>query len=502
MMRTWIPFVAGVALLVAAAGASASDEAGWKDLKTRYEKAAKRHDRVDLIERKRLIQDMLEFIDQKACRKFVRKVFGDERNVDNRIAVVQVLGASPDPKDLDFLVKQLGSKGERHRGPKIALGEGLGWVEADAHAVLVPRVLHHVKKTRKKDDVRLSLLEGLAMLYEAKEHEKVLALADGAKPRDLFEIYLAAGRHGEEAAVDALVAAADHPDYRAVLGATLGLAETDSPKAYPKLIELLGNGDPLVSEVAAGTLGMAKHAPAQDALVDLIAEAPLRGREAARRALRDITGKDMGHDVEGWRNVVAGKPGKAGKVELPRFFGQEVASDRVVVFLDLSRSMSFKDRLARAQDGLVEFIDSLPEDAEIGAYGVARANRAYSEAPAPVGREREKVKLWLRDQLHERSADFKIALLDALEKHPDADTFLLATDSQPRGTGGEETAWETIEVFRQVNRVRRIRLYIAFVNPGGRFEEQETEPEEWEDTKENLKLWAELSGGTFIDVAE
>lgn len=500
-MRPPAFLLAACALLLVAAGAAASDAADWKALKGRYEKASKRHDNVGMIERKHMIQDMLEFLDQKACRKYLRGIYGDERVIDNRVAVVQVLGASPNVKDLDFLVKSLGSKKERHRAPIIALGEGLAFADPAAHADLAPRAIHHARKAKKKDDLRLALLEGVAHLEEAKLHGELLALAEKAEPRDLFEIYIGVGRHGREDAVDALVAAAGSSDFRPVLGATIGLVETGSAKATPKLVELLGNPDPLVNEIAARALGDRKHKDATDALVDLLEAAPLRGREVVRAALRDITGKDCGHDAAAWRKTLAGKQAEPDKVKLPTFFGVEIATDRAVAFLDLSRSMSFNNRLGRAQDGLVEFIDSLPPEGEIGVYGMTRSVRSYAQEPVAVGSGKEKVKLWLREQLHAGGGlDMKSSLLDALEKHPDADTFVIATDSQPRGTGSDETAFETIEIFRQANRVRQIRVVVAFVTPGGRFEEQETHPEEFEDTKDNLRILAENSGGRFIDI--
>ncbi len=115
-----------------------------------------------------------------------------------------------------------------------------------------------------------------------------------------------------------------------------------------------------------------------------------------------------------------------------------------------------------------------------------------------AGEERAKLTLWIREQLTAGGLDMKRTLMEAAEDHPEADTFVIATDSQPYGTGGEETAHETMEILRQLNRVRRIRLYVAFTVPAGRHETNEDSEIQWDDTISNLTRMAEESGGKFI----
>jgi hypothetical protein len=57
-----------------------------------------------------------------------------------------------------------------------------------------------------------------------------------------------------------------------------------------------------------------------------------------------------------------------------------------------------------------------------------------------------------------------------------------------------------MEVFRQANLSRRVRVHVAFVVPGGRYAPSETIDDEFEDRATLLKILAETSGGRFVRV--
>ena len=123
------------AALCVSSGARASDEKGFAALRAEYEKAAKKHDPDGVRERRKILLRAFDFLDQKACRKLLRQALDDEDEADTRVAVVQVLAASPDVKDLDAIVKALAK--DRLRGPTIAIGEGIACADpagADALA--------------------------------------------------------------------------------------------------------------------------------------------------------------------------------------------------------------------------------------------------------------------------------------------------------------------------------------------------------------------------------
>jgi HEAT repeat protein len=76
--------------------------------------------------------------------------------------------------------------------------------------------------------------------------------------------------------------------------AVRALGATGSPRAYPKLIELLGHQHGGIRESAATGLGTLKDARAVPALVALMDDASPRVVEAAAWALQRITAEDFG----------------------------------------------------------------------------------------------------------------------------------------------------------------------------------------------------------------
>jgi hypothetical protein len=161
--------------------------------------------------------------------------------------------------------------------------------------------------------------------------------------------------------------------------------------------------------------------------------------------------------------------------------------------------MSWQGRLARAQDGVVQFVDSLNDAANFNVWTCAKFTDHFSKAMTGGASARGQADAWVRKQLNSNGFNLKAALVQILEEERDADTILLATSSMPWGDGAAETAMEAIETFRRANLTRHVRLDIAFVVPGGRYTTGELE-DEFEDRTPMLKLMAETSGGTFVRI--
>src|SRR5262245_9924001 len=108
--------------------ALASDEAGFKAIEVLWKKWTKNHDDMGNRERRKLILQSFDFRDLKTCRKFLHEAWAEERLSDNRSAVVQVLGATGDPKELEFLLGAL--RKEKEAGPQISLALGVSYTDA------------------------------------------------------------------------------------------------------------------------------------------------------------------------------------------------------------------------------------------------------------------------------------------------------------------------------------------------------------------------------------
>lgn len=476
-----------------AAAARASDEAAFKDLKSRYEKLARNQDDDANRERRHLLLQSFDYLDQKACRTFLRKAYGEENTSDNRIAAVQILAASGDPKDLEFLLNAF--KKEKAAGPPIALGEGIGYTpETSAGAV---SAWIGAQLSKQKGEPLRSLLEGLGALGDASGYAPLLALGDKIARAEQFERLVALGACGKAASVAVLAKYAASMDDEVRLAAATGLASTGDAASAPHLEALLRDRNPRVVEQAAKGLADLRHAASVPALAEAFAGAPLRTKEAVRAALRALTEKDFGHDGEAWKAGAAAKPLPV----LPKFFGIEVASDRVVGLLDLSRSMDWKGRLDRAREGMTAFVQSLPDDTSFDLVGVGRTPVPFAERMTAGPGPKQQAAEWIGKQLTGGGGfDLREALLHVLRSRPDADTLVLATDSYPWGDARDDTPLEVLQEFRRENRGRRIRVHVAFVAPGGRYVESEPVPEEYQDRKGLMQLLAESTGGSFVAI--
>lgn len=500
MARPVVLFLAAAFAAVAASwsGAAlsvpalASDETGFKALKAEFDKAAKNHDDIGNRTRRRLILQAFDYRDQKACRKLLRDAFGDESLPDNRVAVMQVLPACGDTKEIDFCLTSL--KKEKSPGPVIALAEGIGYTDAAAAAAVAQYLAPLLAKN--KGEVQRSLIEGAGALGELAAFSALNALGDKLPPAEAFERLVALGACGKGLAIPVLSKAAKISDPSLRLGATLGLVRSGAPEAAPILVELVSDLDARVAIAAVEALGAMKHEPAKDALIAALGSSSIRVREAARAALKEITGKDCGWSADAWKTLTPGALPPVG----PAFFGISVASSRVVVILDLSRSMAWSGRLDRARAEAKALVAALGEDTQFDIIEAGRGPKAVlgslSSGPSAKAKATEAI-----EKLTTATGfDTREAVQFVLRTMPDADTILIATDSYPYGEGSEDTPLSVMQEIRKENRIRRVRINVAFVAPGGRHTESETDADEYEDRKFLMKLFAESNGGRFVAV--
>lgn len=499
--RTRVAAAAAFAAAISAAlAARASDEKAFAALKAEYEKAAKKHDPDGVRDRRKLLVQAFDFLDQKACRKLLREALDEESEADTRVAVVQVLGGSSDPKDLDAIVKAVAK--DKLRGPAIAVGEGLGYVDPKDAGAVAARAVELVGKT--KGDLRLALLEGIGETGAAAAYEPLVALGEKWTPDEHYLRNVALGACGKAKAVERLASDMKASTGLVRRGAVAGLARTGAPESLAALTEALSDSDARSVEVAAAALAKAKHKPAAAAMADAMLTAPLRVKCALRAALVEILGKDFGLDGAAWRTAIDGKqpapaPVAADQPASPTFFGIPVASDRVVVLLDRSHSMAWNERLVRCQEEIGHYLGSLDDKTAFGVMTCDKPAEKFSEILAAGAASRAQAQAWVRKQLGGKSFDLKSALVAVLDEYPEVDTILLATDSMPWGDDAAESAAEVLQVFHAANRTRGVRVHVAFVVPGGRVTTSEKEPE-FEDRVFQLGLLAKRSGGQFVRI--
>lgn len=485
------------ALLATVAMAAPSEDTGWKALQKRYEELARNHDDEANRERRFVLLDMFPFREEKACRKLLKEAWDDEKSGDNRVAVVHLLAGCGDSKALDALIADF--KKERARAPLIALGKGLGYTPDAARDEIVERVLKHLKKA--KDDVRMSLIRGLGELGRPGALEWLREPGD-LTPAEWFERNLALGLCGGAGAVPDLAAQRQNALAEARLGAVAGLAAIPDPEAAKEIAAFLADADDRVVRRAAAALAEAGDKGPAAQIADALARAPsLRSREDLRAALRTLLGRDLGHDAEAWKALAAGgdPPAPSELPQLPVFCGLPVASDSFALLVDTSRSTVWNDRLKRIQSESVAFLRSLPPQGVFDLAATTRDVQRFSESG--VGpEERDAAIAWIDGLLPGGAFDLREALISTVERNPLLDTVVIATDSHPWGSGRAEGSRETMEIFRRLNRTRDVRLVIALVMPGGRYEPSERSEAEIQERIDYLTEMAEDSGGAFVNV--
>ena len=491
--RLMIPALALLGMAVVAVPQSTE----WKALAKRYDELARNHDDDANRERRYVLLDMFPFRTEKACRKLLKDAWDDEQSIANRVAVVHLLAGSGDTKSVDYLVS--GFKKEKARAPVIALSMGLGFTPESERTAIAECALKHLKKA--KDDLRYALIEGLGELGNPAAMPWLTA-AKGLTTEELFERNLALGRCGGDAALDLLRPELENALAEARLGATRGIAAVATEAAWPELQRMLADADERVVRRAAAGLAKAGQKAAAPLIADALANArSLRTREALRAALRTLLGRDLGHDAEAWKALAAGGNPKAPDTfpRIPEFCGMPVASDRFAVLIDTSRSTAWMNRLERMKTECVRLVEALPESATFSLAAASRDIRPFSDSWVDAAGRAAAIE-WIQDLQPGGGFDARLALTTVLESDSLIDTIVLVTDSHPWGAGVGEGSRETIETFRRMNRTRDVRLVIALVMPGGRYESSERSESEIVERIDYLTEMATDSGGTFVNV--
>jgi hypothetical protein len=314
--------------------------------------------------------------------------------------------------------------------------------------------------------VVLGVLAPAALAQSASSAKRdVIAALRAGRPQDAISAVERLGRIGDKAAANALVDLIDEVPqgavFTAVAKALTGMSGDEADEAIAKklksgaadrrmllcdvaasrkgeatfqaLLACLRHSNDALARAATRALVARRDKRAVEPLVDLlegIEGKPGSGAGLVRRALRDLTGKDLFLAIEwrGWWKVhgVKGLPSareaeralaageETGKTR-SRFFGRELDSDRIVFVIDISGSMQKKDavkeggrpvtgdepertssrvRIDRAKAELIGAIMDLPEEAQFTI--IAYSGYLPPGTPMPQGVELPNEKNWIR----------------------------------------------------------------------------------------------------------
>ncbi len=214
-------------------------------------------------------------------------------------------------------------------------------------------------------------------------------------------------------------------------------------------------------------------------LVERVGDERVRVAAAAHQSLVDLSGKELGRDIDLWRawweqNQDSWEaPSKGRGTEPPeekggtraRYHGLEVLGDVVVFVLDASGSM--KDELEGTATGktgwqtahaeLTKTIDALPDGVHVNVITFQAEPRVAFNAPKPLAKKsRKDIASFLKRVSPGQPGNLLDAMLLALDQD-DVDAIYLLSDGAP--SAGDMVVKGRVRTrIRAVNRSRKVAL--------------------------------------------
>jgi len=421
----------------------------------------------------------------------------------------------------------------------IALGPGLDAPGAQALALLVARRKGAVRiealgesfsevsdpsalawlagdALRAKDrGVLLAALRAQAVHADpaALDRARALFMEQGER-RDGIDLAYAAlqalGSIGGPAVRSTLLRAVGHRDYRIRLAAADVMARQQPTDVNVRgaLRKLLVDDAPVVRQAAAASIGEAKLEELLPELSERLLDAHVKTRDVAYRALKQITGEDLGFDPEDWmrwwkyRSEDAKAHRLAPSSTSASYYGVQVRSDRLLFIVDLSGSMAFpwghdETRIAVARSQLRLALSHLAPSSLFNMIVFSDKVKAWRKGEVQAQPDTVKRALaWVGKTFNEpHGGTFMHAALEiAFRDNPQTDTIFLLTDGL--ATDGTPIVPEAIlSSVRIWNRYRRVvvntfALTLEDMDPGG------LERRELVEIKHFMRQLARLTGGT------
>ncbi len=365
------------------------------------------------------------------------------------------------------------------------------FAEQSRNASLVG-LLHKVFRAARRPETRHHLRSHVlrhATPYVKEEAIRALAqLGDKEAAKPLMQIVMStATRPVRASAIEALgmlgsrrarvlleaILLDEDTGLRMVAAHALGLLA--HPRSSSALKRALKDRSPRVREQAALALGALRDESAVSKLITLMDEAreeDLRLADAYHRALKNISGANIGMDVElwkAWQTARAGRPKSDIKrdpktpTEESTYHGIGLRSDRIVFVLDVSNSMAWNKRLVMAKAELLKVIDKLRKSTQFNLLTFSnRVNAWQPSLKKALPGSRARAKRFARVHKPGGGTNTIEALHTALAD-PNVDTIFFLSDGYPSMGPVIDPELILLDIARR-NRFRKIRIHcIALV---------------------------------------
>ncbi|MHC4829803.1 MAG: VWA domain-containing protein [Planctomycetota bacterium] len=405
-------------------------------------------------------------------------------------------------------------------GALLLIGLGGPALAGDSPSSLKKQAIEAEKAGKDRDAV--SAVKRLAALRGRRTVDALLEVGAKVTDEDVYRAVIIALQGVDQAdEVEQLVRAVtgSGPIEERIVGCVVCGRRKDA-MTLDALIQAVDSRDGTLRRMATRAIVLRRDKAAIPALIDLLEKLESKNGSGAglvRRALRQLTGKDLG-DSLGWRSFWDSYgaefelPGKAEAAAAlkeeksegtrARFFGRDLDSDRIVFVIDVSGSMRISDplprggrkksgagedeatssrvRLDRAKAELLRAIESMPKQAKytILAYSGKSGRRTIPGQPQPD----EPAPQWLKvlskrmlkandssqkkakafiESLKAEGATFTGSAIEAALEVKDADLIVLLSDGAPTewtDAGAVLSPTQIREKIRTANRFKRATI--------------------------------------------
>lgn len=375
---------------------------------------------------------------------FVQRRGGVER--------VYALGAAYSLASNPHVLKWLAGEALSHKDPGVLLAVlEAQYVHANPEAL--PRLieLFEAHSERKR---------GMDLAYAAVRGIGSIGEEEGAKAGDVRRFLI--GR------------AVAHPDYRVRLAAADVMARQSIADLNVRgaIRTLLKDEVPVVREAAGTAVAGAGATEMIPFLADLLDDPHIKTRAVAHRALRKLTGKELGFDADHWRIWFEHRRDDVGprkatpSTSASTYYGVSVHSDRVLFIVDLSGSMAFPwgtdtTRIDIARAELAQVLEKLDPGTLFNIIVFSDKVRAWRKGEVLATPDTRKRALkWMEKAFKEpRGGTYMHAALEkAFSENRRIDTIFFLTDGL--ATDGAPSVPEAILAsVSSWNRYRRVVIH-------------------------------------------
>ena len=404
------------------------------------------------------------------------------------------------------------SKGLKHSDARVRQGsaESLGWMKVRQ---TVPALLEALGDSQ--GDVRAEACSALGWIRDDSATARLLDTLKDREGKVQANVLEAVVKLEPAKAKPILAEATAHPDYRVRMEAAKSWPIADAGGALEALPKLLQDKDWRVRCAGIEACLELRERACVGWLIGLLESEKGRLRWDALVALKDLTAKEIGLDVKGWKTwweankdsfEVAKKNGggdskpDVGKT-VTSFFKVPILSTNIIFILDLSGSMRDKavdgegqpkgnTKLDVAKKGMTETIKAFPPETRFSILALGstkegqydRASHTWQRklvltpAAPPSKADAEK---WV----NKCEAKGWTNIWDGLEyafENPDVDTIYLYSDGGA-SKGVFVLTDEILAQLQKMNRFRKIMIHTIEV------------PAEKANTKDNIRLLTELA---------